>query len=719
LETIPHPSPRKGSVRESLQDFINGFVHRGISDRSFEEQKFIKRYNQFFLCCILFFISGFLFKFFNGLYLSSFVCLGSFALALANYFILHRNNQRWHLAKYVLLALVNLAIVSLSYVEGLLSGTYVFLFPFIVSQTFILNYEEKTAFRLSIVISVISIALVFVISPSISNSQFLASNNYRSLFYMNSFIAFIISCLFAYLVIKENKKNELGLVQERIFLDTIYNTSLDAVFIIDCKSLKIHDCNRQAIELFGASDKTELLNTSIETWMIDQYNGESLPEILTQDTRETWKGEIQCVTKKETRFVGSVFIAPFTNKEIEFRKISIIDITDYKKAEMALIEAKEKAEEAALSKARFVSNMSHELRTPLNGIIGTTNLLLQDEIFPHQQEHFDILKFSSEHMLDLINDVLDVNKIDAGKFELEKRPWNIKIFAEKIEAIFHNQFAAKNIDFQVKVDHTLDRKLIFDATRLGQVMNNLLANALKFTHRGNVIFEIRNLSSTSDAVMVGFSVKDSGIGIEAQKLPHIFERFYQADVMTTRKYGGSGLGLSISKKLVELFNGELKVESEVYKGSRFFFTLTLQNYIEKKPLLEDNIVQVPLFSSAKVLIAEDNPVNLMIARKFLQKWNLDISEAHDGVQAIEIFNQKKFDILLLDLEMPEKDGYSVLEEVRRINPTIPVIAFTAASFENMGFLLREKGFNDYVQKPFKPEELHSKIMKFLQRNNAA
>lgn len=699
----------------SLRDLIDHFVYSGLGNiPNFEERKFAIRYNQFFLCCIVLFIAGFLFKFFNGFYLSSFVCLGSFALSLANYFLLHRNSRRRHLAKYSLLALVNLAIVSLSYVEGLLSGSYLFLFPFIVSQTFILNYEEKTAFRLSIVISVISIALVFVLSPSISNSQFLASDRYRSIFYLNSFMAFILSGLFAYLVIKENKKNELVLVQERIFLDTIFNTSLDAVFIIDCKSLKIHDCNRQAITLFEATTKTELLNTSIETWMIDQYNGDKLPAILTQDIRGPWKGEIQCITRKETRFVGSVFIAPFTNKEIEFRKISIIDITEYKKAETALIEAKEKAEEAALSKARFVSNMSHELRTPLNGIIGITNLLLQEDIHAHQKEHFDILKFSSEHMLELINDVLDVNKIDAGKFDLEKKPYNVKLFADRIEAIFHNQFAAKNIDFQVRVDASLDRKLVFDATRLGQVLNNLLANALKFTHRGLVTLDIKNLSATSDAVMVNFSVTDTGIGIQARKLPHIFERFYQADVMTTRKYGGSGLGLSISKKLVELFKGELKVESEVYKGSRFHFTLTLPSYIEKKPLLEDNVAQAPLLTSARVLIAEDNPVNMMIARRFLQKWNLEISEAHDGVQAIDIFNQKEFDILLVDLEMPEKDGYSVLEEVRRINTTIPVIAFTAASFENMGFLLREKGFTDYIQKPFKPEELHSKIMKFLQ-----
>ena len=208
-------------------------------------------------------------------------------------------------------------------------------------------------------------------------------------------------------------------------------------------------------------------------------------------------------------------------------------------------------------------------------------------------------------------------------------------------------------------------------------------------------------------------VKDTGIGIEAQKLPHIFERFYQADALTTRRYGGSGLGLSISKKLIELFHGELRVESELYKGSHFHFNLTLPVYVEKKTLIEEQSAQMPLLTGARVMIAEDNPVNMMIARKFLQKWNLEISEAHNGAQAIEIFREKPFDILLVDLEMPEKDGYSVLEEVRKINPTIPVSAFTAASFENMAFVLKEKGFTDYVQKPFKPEELHSKLMRFV------
>lgn len=714
-----HRSPA-GSVIQSIQGLINDFIYSGIETiQNFEERKFAIRHNQFFLCCVFFFVSGFLFKFFNDLYLSAFVCLGSFALILGNYYLLHRNSHRRHIAKYSLLAIVNLAVVALSYVEGLFSGTYIFLFPFIVSQTFILNYDEKTAFRLSIVISVISICMVFVLSPSFSSVQNVASTHYRSIFYLNSFMAFVISCFFAYMVIKGNKKNELMLVQERVFLDAIFNTSLDAVFIIDDKSFIIQDCNNQAVELFEAADKRDFIGTPLAKWMIHEYDSETLPTALTGASGETWKGEIICATKPDSRFVGSVYVAPFSYKESEYRKISILDITDHKKAEAALIEAKEKAEEAALSKARFVSNMSHELRTPLNGIIGTTNLLLQEEILKHQEEHFDILKFSSEHMLELINDILDFNKIDAGKFEFEKKPYNLKLFTDKIETIFHNQFIAKNLDFTVKVDPALDRKVIFDSTRLGQVLNNLLSNALKFTHRGGVVLEIKCLSSTSDAIMVHFSVTDTGIGIEAQKLPHIFERFYQADAMTTRKYGGSGLGLAISKKLIELFSGELKVDSEVYKGSCFHFTLSLPIYVEKKPLIEDNIVQIPLLTGARVLIAEDNPVNMMIARKFLQKWNLQITEAHNGAQAIEIFQEKKFDILLVDLEMPEKDGYSVLQEVRRINANIPVIAFTASSFENMAIHLKEKGFTDYVQKPFKPEELHSKLLKFIRNKPAA
>ncbi|MET0636856.1 MAG: ATP-binding protein [Chitinophagaceae bacterium] len=698
-----------------MDQFVYGSLN---SNYTFEERKFAIRYNQFFLCVTFFFMSGFLFKFFNGLYLSSFVCLGSFALSLVNYLLLHRNSYRRHLAKYSLLALVNMAIVGLSYVEGLHSGTYIFLFPFIVCQTFILNYDEQAAFRTSIIISLVSIMMVFTISPPLSTLQHLASHNYRSIFYLNCVFAFVISCLFSYIVIRENKKNEIGLLQERLFLDTIFNTSLDAIFIVDQRNMIILNCNKQAVDLFSAPDKNALIGTSLEHWILCQYNSNPLPGSVTLPGSETWKGEVKCITGQGLNFVGALYVSPFQVQDQELKKISVLDITDRKNAEEALLDAKVKAEEAALSKARFVSNMSHELRTPLNGIIGTTNLLLQEEMLTVQKEHFNTLRYSSEHMLELINDVLDVNKIDAGRLEIEKKPNNLKLFISRIEAIFHNQFNTKNISFVVKVDPRLDRKFIFDPTRLGQVLHNLLSNALKFTHRGTVTLELTCISASSDAATVEFSVRDTGIGIEAKKLPHVFERFYQADVLTTRKYGGSGLGLSISKKLVELYKGELKVESELYKGSHFHFMLTLNTYVEKKPLIEDTAMLMPLLNRARVLIAEDNPVNMMIARRFLQKWNLEIFEATDGQKAIELFNRGQYDILLIDLEMPEKDGYMVLNEVRRSQPGIPAIAFTAASFENMGVLLKERGFNDFVQKPFKPEELHSKILKFV-RNPAA
>ena len=266
--------PARVGIIQSLLGHFDEFVNRGTDpSQSFEERKFAIRYNQFFLCCVLFFIAGFLFKFFDGLYLSSFVCLGSFALVLGNYYLLHRNRNRRHLAKYTLLAIVNLAVVALSYVEGLYSGTYIFLFPFIVSQTFILNYDEKTLFRLSIIISVISIFMVFVFSPDFSVLQHQASANYRSIFYLNSFLAFTVSCLFAYMVIKENKKNELSIMQERIFLDAIFNTSLHAVFIVDPANSIILDCNRQAIELFGVNDKKDILYTPVSKWMLHQYDG--------------------------------------------------------------------------------------------------------------------------------------------------------------------------------------------------------------------------------------------------------------------------------------------------------------------------------------------------------------------------------------------------------------------------------------------------------------
>jgi signal transduction histidine kinase len=390
----------------------------------------------------------------------------------------------------------------------------------------------------------------------------------------------------------------------------------------------------------------------------------------------------------------------------------IFIITQTREAE--LINAKELAEENAKIKLQFISNMSHELRTPLNGIIGTTNLLQLDEHTAQQKEQYELLNYSSQHMLHLVNDVLDFSKIESGKIELEKRNFNLQTFVKNIYNSFANQFEQKKLYFKLENnDENLNYNILGDDMRLGQILNNLLSNALKFTHKGGVNFCI-STSVVDKKIQITFQVTDTGIGIRSDSFGQIFESFVQADLNTTRKYGGTGLGLTISKKLVDVFGTSLMVNSEIGKGSQFYFSPIfdlVENYVEEEITEKD----IKALTGLKVLLAEDNKINMLIAKKFLLKWGVVVTEAKNGKEAIEKFATQHFDLLLLDLEMPEVDGFTALAEIRKINPTVPAIAFTAAVFENIQATLLAKGFNDYVMKPFAPEDLNIKL--YEQMNN--
>jgi signal transduction histidine kinase/CheY-like chemotaxis protein len=389
------------------------------------------------------------------------------------------------------------------------------------------------------------------------------------------------------------------------------------------------------------------------------------------------------------------------------------DITEARKNEMELIAAKEKAEEASNAKARFLSNMSHELRTPLNGVIGITNILLGETYLDSQKQSFEVLKYSSDHMLSLINDILDYNKIEEGKVVFDHSPFNLAGFIDKTATLFGAQAKEKQLELVVKKDSMLNREVLGDTTRLTQVLNNLLANAIKFTDNGTVTLEAAIEQKLSDKeCLIRFSVTDTGIGIDESKLNKIFDSFTQADADTTRKYGGTGLGLTISRRLIELMGGQLKVESVAGKGSKFSFSLIFQCRQEQalKPPAKQ-MQHLDPFDNLRVLLAEDNTINRMVAKKILEKWNIEVHQAENGEAALRQMELHQFDLVLMDMEMPVMDGLTAVAHIRKTNSTIPIIALTAASFDDMQNFLRNNGLNDYVQKPFTPEELNQKIRK--------
>ncbi len=381
--------------------------------------------------------------------------------------------------------------------------------------------------------------------------------------------------------------------------------------------------------------------------------------------------------------------------------------------ERQMIKAREIAEESTRVKSMFLSNMSHELRTPLNGIIGTANLLLDEEYLPAQKEHLDVLRYSSGHMLTLVNDILDFNKLDANKTELQENPVNLYRLLIQLSTVFARQFEAKGLEFTVEKDTSLDSWILTDETRLIQVLNNLLGNALKFTQKGHVLLTAVITQQKSEYTTVHFEVSDTGIGIPENKQERIFESFTQADARTTRQYGGTGLGLSISKKIIAAMGGDLLVKSRQGGGSTFYFAVAFRRSNHQQPFIphlkKNNFA--PL-SGLRLLIAEDNPINMKVARRFLQSWDISVTEAVNGREAVEKSSEGNFDLLLMDLEMPEMDGYTALIEIRKFNKDIPAIAFTAAMFPDINNFLASKGFNDFATKPFRPEELYQKIRQY-------
>jgi PAS domain S-box-containing protein len=383
-----------------------------------------------------------------------------------------------------------------------------------------------------------------------------------------------------------------------------------------------------------------------------------------------------------------------------------------------LIIARQKAEEAAQSKQLFMSTMSHEIRTPLNEVIGITNLLMQGQPREDQMDFIKTLKFSGNHLLTLVNDVLDYNKMESGKIVFEQTQFNLSDFLEEIMRSYSFRSKAKNLSFDLKKDQSLPEEVIGDPIRLNQILSNLLSNALKFTKNGGINVFVRELSSNGNQVKVEFTVNDTGIGIPKEKHAAIFEGFTQASADTTRQYGGTGLGLAICKKLIELQGGTIFIESEPGKGSSFRFAISLgvseKSSSGQKAEISENFTGL---EGKRILIAEDNKINFFVANKFLTGWGAVVTHAENGQIALDKVRFENFDLIIMDLQMPVMDGIEASKIIRESNDpkinSIPIVALTAAIMSENHDKIESLHINDYVLKPFKPHDLFERILKHV------
>jgi PAS domain S-box-containing protein len=381
-----------------------------------------------------------------------------------------------------------------------------------------------------------------------------------------------------------------------------------------------------------------------------------------------------------------------------------------------LIHARQKAEEAAQLKQQFMSTMSHEIRTPLNEVIGITNLLLQGNPREDQMDFISTLKFSGNHLLTLVNDVLDYNKMDSGKIIFEQTQFNLSSFLEEIMRSYLFRSRTKNLKFDIIKQGNLPPDVIGDPIRLNQVLSNLLSNAMKFTTRGSVTVKIREIARASSQTTLEFSVTDTGIGIAREKHSMVFESFVQASAETTRQFGGTGLGLSICKKLVELQGGNITVESEPGKGSTFRFVISFgipeHSQAAQPSDVPDNYSGL---EGKRILVAEDNKVNFFVANKFLLNWGVIVTHAENGQIALDYLSKQEFDLVLMDLHMPVLDGIEATRIIRNLDDQkirdIPIVALTAAIMSESQERIENLSINDYVLKPFKPQDLFDRIRK--------
>lgn len=390
------------------------------------------------------------------------------------------------------------------------------------------------------------------------------------------------------------------------------------------------------------------------------------------------------------------------------------DINKRIKIEQQLRIAQERAQQSAIMKEQFMANMSHEIRTPMNAIIGFANLLAKTKLDDQQKERLNAIQQSGENLLNIINDILDFSKIEEGMIRIEKIPFSPDALLHSINIMFLQKANDKRIQLDFNSKSELPPAVIGDPTRLTQILANLINNALKFTNEGLISVQTELLKDESEDVIIKFIVKDTGIGIAKDKLSEIFERFTQADTDTTRKYGGSGLGLYIVKRMVELQGGSISVESADGVGSSFSFFIpykkALNTSVHRKAIRQ---VPIGLKTKINILVAEDNVLNQELAGSLLSQWGFSFDIVENGKDAIEKLKHKEYDLALMDIQMPEMNGYKTAEYIRQtLNLTLPIIAMTAHVMPGEKDKCINYGMTDYISKPIRENELCDLIVKY-------
>lgn len=522
--------------------------------------------------------------------------------------------------------------------------------------------------------------------------------------------------------ISAREQADLALQLSEIRTRMIIDSALDAVVFIDNDS-SIIEWNPQAEETFGWT-RDEILGKKLFDTIIphDFRDGHRAGMIKHQETG------VGPILGKRIEIVGlhrsgSTFPIELTVSPAEVEgnltySAFVRDITNQKKTQAELLQAKEVAEEAAMAKTTFLANMSHEIRTPLNSIIGLTSLLLDTQLDPEEHAHIRTIYSSGHTLLEIINNILDYTKLEADKMTLEKTPFSIRRLMREVREMLIHQANVKGIKLEYAVEPGIPNVFLGDVTRLRQILINLVTNGIKFTAQGFVAFKVRATSTTEDSCDLEFSVEDTGIGIQEELLDKMFSPFTQLDASTTRKYGGSGLGLSICRQLVERMDGRIWVESEVGTGTVMRFTLRLSACANSE--VEDSLPEpsadktLGIVHPLRIVVAEDEPVNQLVAAKMLERLGYTSGLVSNGLELLNAVRAAPYDVVLMDIQMPEMDGITATNVIRSEYPSGQrprIIAVTANALAGDRERFIALGMDDYVSKPLLIDALASALQR--------
>ena len=513
-----------------------------------------------------------------------------------------------------------------------------------------------------------------------------------------------------------------ALQREKLLTDALFDSVPGMLYLYNNEG-KLVRWNKQHEEMTGYSGD-ELLGMDLLDWY--QGDEETIRQIKVAVEKALQVGfadaEVDLQRKDGTKIVTYLTAVPLEiDGKAHFAGIGI-DIAERKKAKEELVIALEKAEKANIAKGQFLANMSHEIRTPMNGIIGMTDLTLLTELGEQQREYLSIVKSSTISLLRVLNDILDYSKVEAGKIELEEGPFDLRKTMNEVVDLFGIAARQKGIGLMLQIDKGVPNHIIGDSVRLRQVLSNLVGNGIKFTYHGEVSIKVDVDEQYDEKVKLKFSIMDTGIGIPKNEFHKLFKRFSQVDESNTRQFGGTGLGLAISQKLIEIMDGEISVESKENVGSNFFFTAVFRLLAgkiksSKKEINHNEVIQYNKENSKKILLAEDDGVSRNMVMIMLKQKGFEVTAVENGIEAIAAFEKEKFNLILMDVNMPYMDGYSATRNIREKEKNMdyrtPIIAMTAYALKGDREKCLEMGMDDYISKPINLNQAMELIEKYV------